>query len=193
PPDLAAIDAIWAQIQLQLPNTYADRVFFDRMVEGYANVGDIGKMMAFLARTTHDRKQPSWRTLATVVRRLAEIGDWERCREVVREARRGEAEMVGRQTGRWRRYERAHFEWTVAQVLGDGEGGGEEYNWDGPGEEEDKEEDKEEDQEDEDEDGREDIDENGYESQFQDETYREVGSGALDEQRPAFARLTASH
>ncbi|KAL9097887.1 MAG: hypothetical protein Q9165_000213 [Trypethelium subeluteriae] len=188
PPDLAAVDALWAQLQLQ-PNTHADRVFYDRMVEGYADAGDTGKMMAFLARTTRDRKQPGWWALAKVLRRLAEMGDWERAREVVREARMGEAEAPGRKIGNWGGSARAYFERVVVEVLGGEEGGGREreYGRESLGEEEDESEDA-----GKNEDAREDVGEDPDSSQTQDESYREAGSGVLDEKRAAFTSLTAS-
>lgn len=88
PPDLAAVDALWrAMGAAQAPK---DLVFYDRMVEGFARAGEVGRMMVFLARMSRDGKSPGWQALKEVVAALARAGDWVRLEEVVADVERGE-------------------------------------------------------------------------------------------------------
>ncbi|KAI4142925.1 MAG: hypothetical protein LQ340_007168, partial [Diploschistes diacapsis] len=56
PPDLAAIDALWRRIELE--RTPLDHVAWDRMVEGYAKLGLVDKMLEFLRRMPEVGKVP---------------------------------------------------------------------------------------------------------------------------------------
>jgi pentatricopeptide repeat protein len=94
PPDIEAVDSLWFQLN-ERPGSVADRVLFDRIVEGYASVGEIGKMMAVLTKMSALEKLPSWVTLAAVVRALVEAGEWDRARSVVRDVQDGEGVAKG--------------------------------------------------------------------------------------------------
>jgi pentatricopeptide repeat protein len=94
PPNIPAVDSLWHQI-LSTPGTPTDNILFDRVIEGYAAVGEIGKMMASLTRMSAHGKLPGWNALSEVVRALAEAGDWERAASVVRDVQAGEGVARG--------------------------------------------------------------------------------------------------
>jgi len=91
PPNLAAADALWAEIRSRKHYTATlDVVFFDRMVEGYARAGDVGTSMSLLARMSKEGKRPGWPALTAVVRALAQHQDWDRVRELAQDVQRWE-------------------------------------------------------------------------------------------------------
>lgn len=84
PPNLHAVDALWNQIQSH--GHYGaplDVIFYDRMVEGYARHGDVGRTMAFLTRMSKEGKRPGWLAMISVAKCLSEKGDWDRLKQVV--------------------------------------------------------------------------------------------------------------
>ncbi|OMP82963.1 Pentatricopeptide repeat-containing protein, chloroplastic [Diplodia seriata] len=85
--DLAAVDALWAQIEAS--GTVLDIVFFDRMIEQYARIHDVDRMMVFLKRMSNRGLAPGWPALQDVVVKLAEIGDWERFDQIVNDVEQG--------------------------------------------------------------------------------------------------------
>ncbi|KAJ9667104.1 hypothetical protein H2201_002623 [Coniosporium apollinis] len=118
PPDVAAVDALWSHIEATSGVT--DLIFFDRLVEGYARAGEAGRMMTFLARMGRERKSPSWFTLTTVVRALADVGDMARIRTVVNDVRNGKDPLRDRL-----RDARARNEfWGLVESLGIGDSDG---------------------------------------------------------------------
>ncbi|ORY13429.1 hypothetical protein BCR34DRAFT_535696 [Clohesyomyces aquaticus] len=136
PPDVDAVDAIWLQIS-SVPGTPVDKVLFDRTIEGYARVGEVGKMMATLGRMSSQGKLPGYTALAAVVRALAEAGEFDRARDVVRDVSNGEGVARGGITGAT--FGRKDFWDTVREfgVLEDGrefEGALHEYAYEGEGE-----------------------------------------------------------
>ncbi|KAF2276828.1 uncharacterized protein EI97DRAFT_433061 [Westerdykella ornata] len=114
PPDIQSVDELWFQI-MKTPGTPTDKVLFDRVIEGYASVGEIGKMMAVLTTMSMHGKLPGWVALTAVVRALADAGDWERARSVVRDVQHGEGVAKGGITGG--SYGQDHF-WHVVHKLG---------------------------------------------------------------------------
>ncbi|KAF2396354.1 hypothetical protein EJ06DRAFT_534081 [Trichodelitschia bisporula] len=82
-PDLAAVDALWAKIRKE--NRRTDSMFYDRMIEGYSRVGDVGNAMAFLGRMSREGRRPAWPALTDVVRALVEAGQRVRAQELVRD------------------------------------------------------------------------------------------------------------
>ncbi|KAL1642934.1 hypothetical protein SLS58_005176 [Diplodia intermedia] len=85
--DLAAVDALWAHIEAS--GTVLDTVFFDRMIEQYARIYDVDRMLVFLKRMSNQGLTPGWPALQEVVVKLAEIGDWERFDEIVNDVEQG--------------------------------------------------------------------------------------------------------
>ncbi|KAK6398655.1 hypothetical protein LTR65_000207 [Meristemomyces frigidus] len=105
PPDFAAAEALWRQIQADDSGRGAalDGVFYDRMIEAYAThhwtVGGTAPLLTFLAHATQSAGQrPSWRALHLAARAFAERGEWDRLVQIVDQARewvrRGDSEMV---------------------------------------------------------------------------------------------------
>ncbi|PSN74222.1 hypothetical protein BS50DRAFT_10909 [Corynespora cassiicola Philippines] len=98
PPNIAAIDSLWTQIN-QTPGVETDRHLFDRLIEGYAGVGEVGKMMAVLTQMSSHGKLPSWTALTSVVQTLLEARDHERARRVIRDVQFGQGVAKGGITG----------------------------------------------------------------------------------------------
>ncbi|GAB7344130.1 hypothetical protein MBLNU457_2027t1 [Dothideomycetes sp. NU457] len=91
PPDLRAVNELYEQIRARPRHEEVlDTIFYDRMVEGYARIGDLGSMMTFLTKMGKEGKRPGWLAMGAVVRGLAEAGDWDRVRMVVGDVKRGE-------------------------------------------------------------------------------------------------------
>ncbi len=85
PPDLPEIESLWKRIRLE--GGFVDFIFYDRMIEGYAKIGQIGKMMSFLLRMLPEGMTPSWEALCFVLQALVESEEWERLKEIIRDAR----------------------------------------------------------------------------------------------------------
>lgn len=92
PPNLYAADTLWNHIQSRNNNHGAalDVIFYDRMMEGYARHGDVGRMMTFLTRMSKEGKRPGWLAMAAVVKCLAEKNEWDRLTQVVLDCHRQE-------------------------------------------------------------------------------------------------------
>lgn len=94
PPNFAAVEALWARIQSENSGYGAvlDTIFYDRMIEAYAqNHATVGTqtMLDFLERMEKQGKRPSWRALEYIVRALAEAGSWNKLEQIVERVRRG--------------------------------------------------------------------------------------------------------
>ncbi|KAL8981443.1 MAG: hypothetical protein Q9177_005565 [Variospora cf. flavescens] len=74
PPDLAAIDNLWARIKVERPSLQS--IFYEKMVEGYAKVGAVEKMLFFLRKIAREGKSPRWRCLVDVLNTLIAEGEW---------------------------------------------------------------------------------------------------------------------
>ncbi|KAI8932635.1 hypothetical protein NX059_010132 [Plenodomus lindquistii] len=98
PPNIMAVDGLVHQIftHHRVPS---DVMLFDRLIEGYANVGEVGKMMSVLTRMSKHGKPPGWRALTAVLRALAEQGDYERARSIVSDITKVKGIAVGGITG----------------------------------------------------------------------------------------------
>ncbi|KAK5708558.1 Protein BZZ1 [Elasticomyces elasticus] len=92
-PDLAAVAALWEQIQREHGGRGAklDGVFYDRMLEGYATyhhvMNSTQEVQALLARMRDEGRRPSWVALERVARALADRGEWGVLLGIVDEAR----------------------------------------------------------------------------------------------------------
>ena len=115
PPNIEAVDSLMLQI-FGPPRARTDKYLFDRVLEGYATCGEVGKMMSVIARMSSHGKLPGYRALTFVVQALADAGDWERARMVVRDVQNGEGVAKGGVTG-GAALESSFF-WTVQQLGG---------------------------------------------------------------------------
>ncbi|MCJ1251505.1 hypothetical protein MMC30_008739 [Trapelia coarctata] len=84
PPDLPAIDALWRRIEAE--NTPVDHIFYDRMIEGYARIGQLDKMLSFLRRMPAAGKTPGWFALLEALKTLVRAEEWDLVRDLVRDA-----------------------------------------------------------------------------------------------------------
>jgi pentatricopeptide repeat protein len=89
PPNIEAVDGLLLRV-FGPPRARTDKYFFDRVIEGYATHGEVGKMMSVLARMSSHGNQPGYRALTSIVKALVDAGDWERARLIVRDVQNGE-------------------------------------------------------------------------------------------------------
>ncbi|EUC49473.1 hypothetical protein COCMIDRAFT_84451 [Bipolaris oryzae ATCC 44560] len=94
PANLAEVDNI-VNLLFTAPRMPSDRILYDRLVEGYALHGEVGKMMSVLTRMSKQGLLPGWGALIAVVRALVQEGDYERARDVVRDVAKGEGVARG--------------------------------------------------------------------------------------------------
>lgn len=94
PADIQAVDGLVHQI-FTSHRVPSDGILFDRLIEGYALHGEVGKMMSVLARMSQHGTPTGWRTLSAVVSALVEHGDYERARHVVSDVVRVEGVAQG--------------------------------------------------------------------------------------------------
>ncbi|KZM20358.1 uncharacterized protein EKO05_0006903 [Ascochyta rabiei] len=98
PPAIAAVDSLIHQI-FESAHSDTDKYLFDRTIEGYAEHGEVGKMMSVLTRMSKHGKHPGFRALTAVIRALVAAGDVDRARLIVRDVERGEGIAHGGVTG----------------------------------------------------------------------------------------------
>ena len=85
PPDLPAIGSLWASIRHSGQTANLDPFFYDRMVEGYADLDEIEKALQFLRVMPGAGKSPSWLALYRMLAALERAGEWDLCRELIRD------------------------------------------------------------------------------------------------------------
>jgi pentatricopeptide repeat protein len=127
PPNIAGVDDVVHRL-FSAPRMPSDSVLFDRLLEGYARVGEVGKMMSVLTRMSKQRNLPGWGAMTAVVSALARDGDYDRARAIVRDVARGQGVARGGILGN--RWGEDHFTHTVKELglheemEGDGDGRG---------------------------------------------------------------------
>lgn len=102
PPNLAAIDSLLHRIRQE--KGVLDPVFYDRMIEGFARMGEVEKMLQFVRRAPKEGKSPSWMALLAVLKELVRQQEWVFVKEFVADVsdpeegllRHGEGSKVGR-------------------------------------------------------------------------------------------------
>jgi pentatricopeptide repeat protein len=99
PPAIEAVDTLLHQI-FESAHSDTDKYLFDRTIEGYAEHGEVGKMMSVLTRMSKQGQHPGFQALTAVIRALVEAGDVDRARFIVRDVERGEGVAYGGVTGR---------------------------------------------------------------------------------------------
>ncbi len=85
PPDIAAVGTLWAGILHGGQTPMMDDIFYDRMIEGYANHGEIEKALKFLRLVPMEGKKPSWWALYRVLAALERRGEWDLCQELMQD------------------------------------------------------------------------------------------------------------
>jgi pentatricopeptide repeat protein len=89
PPELLAAEALWNDIENSREQGM-DVIFYDRMVEGFARHGDVGRTMAFLSRMSKEGKRPGWLAMTAVIQCLARNHEWDRVAQVVMDCHKQE-------------------------------------------------------------------------------------------------------
>ncbi|KAI4192540.1 MAG: hypothetical protein LQ346_004252 [Caloplaca aetnensis] len=85
PPDVRAVEDLWTRIKIERPSLQS--IVYEKMVEGFAKVGEVEKMMFFLRRFAKEGKSPRWMCLKDVLDTLIEENDWELVKELVKDVR----------------------------------------------------------------------------------------------------------
>ncbi len=102
PPDLPAINSLLTSIHSSRSTTHLpDTVFYDRLIEGYASLGEIEKALKILREIPERGKTPGYVALQVLLRKMAEMGEWELCREMVGDVER-EGGLLRHGVGGWR-------------------------------------------------------------------------------------------
>ncbi len=83
PPDLASVATLWAGLAESGQTALMDDVFYDRMIEGYANHDEIEKALQFLRIVPREGKRPSWWALFRTLAALERRGEWGLCGELM--------------------------------------------------------------------------------------------------------------
>ncbi len=102
PPDLPAITSLLTSIHSS-PSTrhLPDTVFYDRLIEGYASLGEIEKALKILREIPERGKTPGYVALQVLLRKMAEMGEWGLCRELVEDVEK-EGGLLRHGVGGWR-------------------------------------------------------------------------------------------
>ncbi|KAH8815839.1 hypothetical protein F5884DRAFT_195753 [Xylogone sp. PMI_703] len=74
PPDLDAARALIEHSRTEVGSV--DHIFWDRVIEGYATVGETGLAMEVLENVNSGHLTPSWLTLKTLLAALVRNGEW---------------------------------------------------------------------------------------------------------------------
>lgn len=93
PPDLPAINSLWESLR-NGPTTSTDPVFYDRMIEGYADADEYEKALAFVRRMPKEGRSPGWVALGKVLGALERAEEWKVVGELVRDVEDEEGGLV---------------------------------------------------------------------------------------------------
>lgn len=85
PPDFESIRFILEQVKLS--GVVMDHIFWDRVIEGYARLGDTSSALNILGRVDKEESRVGWPALQMVISALAENGEWDLAKQVVRNVR----------------------------------------------------------------------------------------------------------
>lgn len=80
-PDLNALNSLWETIEAE--HSRIDHVLYDRMIEGYASIGEVGKMIHFFRKMTTAGKVPGWLALHRGLSSLVRQRRWDLCTDFV--------------------------------------------------------------------------------------------------------------
>ena len=80
-PDLEALDSLWQMAEKQ--NSKIDHILYDRMIEGYAAIGELDRMLAFFKKMTDAGQVPGWLALGKALIALTKKNEWKLCAQLV--------------------------------------------------------------------------------------------------------------
>ena len=86
PPDLPAIDSLWNSIRHTRAFLALDPVFYNHLIESYADIDEYEKALSFLRRMPEEGKTPGWNALLKLLLALGRAGEWELCGQLVMDA-----------------------------------------------------------------------------------------------------------
>ncbi|KAL9069167.1 MAG: hypothetical protein Q9161_005690 [Pseudevernia consocians] len=114
-PDLPAISSLWSSIRHSGQMYKLDNIFFDRLIEGYADNDEIEESLKFLKLVSESGKSPGWGALVKVLKAMVRGEEWEWCAELVEDVeRQGGLLRCGQGRGQGR--EKAEF-WEMVDIL----------------------------------------------------------------------------
>lgn len=116
PPDIEAVDSLWTYVTTT-PGVLIDNIFFDRVVEGYAQCGEVGKMMTALARASKAGQHPSWKALAAALQALTDVHDWDRAKQLISDVEKGEGLAKAGISAKGSYFGQSKF-WALVRELG---------------------------------------------------------------------------
>lgn len=119
PPDLPAISSLWSSINHSGQTNRLDHVFFDRLIEGYADHDEIEDSLKFLRMMPERWKSPGWKALLKLLRALVRGREWGWCGELVEDVER-EGGLLRHGQGRGQGRDKAEFWELVEEVRGGG-------------------------------------------------------------------------
>lgn len=83
PPNLLAVSDLLQRAKLE--KVPLDPIFHDRMIENYARVGEVERMLKALGRMPEVGMTPGWIALTACLRTLADAEEWDLVRDLVRD------------------------------------------------------------------------------------------------------------
>jgi len=99
PPEIPAIDSLWASILHSGHTKVLDSFFYSRMVIKYADIDEFEKALQFLRHMLDEGKSPSWRALYRVISALERAREWGLCSELVSDVEDTERGLLKHGTG----------------------------------------------------------------------------------------------
>lgn len=100
-PDLAEIDTLWEQAR-RSSHIALDVVFYDRLIEGFSRLGEIGKASTALSQAGQKSRKPGWTALHEYVQALVQAGERSRAEELVHLIKQEEMEGESSRSSRGR-------------------------------------------------------------------------------------------
>ena len=83
PPDVAAVGSLLQRAKTE--KTPLDPIFYDRLIENYARVGETEKMLMALRRMPESGMTPGWIALTACLQNLIQGQEWDSVRDLVRD------------------------------------------------------------------------------------------------------------
>ncbi|KAJ8065569.1 hypothetical protein OCU04_006248 [Sclerotinia nivalis] len=112
PPNFQAATALIERAQLKVGSV--DHIFWDRLIEGYASVGDTTTAIHYLGKVQKSKQFTSWNTMRTLLMALVENNEWDVAKELVDNAISDTGGPIGLEE---KGVEGQHKFWALAREL----------------------------------------------------------------------------
>ncbi len=86
PPDLPAIDSLVASMRPSHTSHALDPIFYDRLIENYAEIDEYEKALSYLRKVPEEGKSPGWIALYKLLLALGRAGEWDLCAQLIADA-----------------------------------------------------------------------------------------------------------